>query len=184
MRRSQVLPTQLCKRLWYSVPPVQTQVGTCYTTWQSDHTHPFWSYPGSRWFLLVIEQLSTPQSMASQTDTWQDLWEYTTIVLVLQIYNYACNTPFWRQCGSYSPLSLPSSSFPCFSPSLSFLRSLPLIPSLISLVPSFLEGLKASMTLVPQCPHQWTRKVRDGDIKLSCTFLHELCPILKMNFDF
>ena len=27
------------------------------------------------------------------------------------------------------------------------------------------------------------RNVRDNDIKLSCTLLHELCPILNMNFD-
>ena len=27
------------------------------------------------------------------------------------------------------------------------------------------------------------RRVGDDDIKLSCTLLHELCPILNMNFD-
>ena len=27
------------------------------------------------------------------------------------------------------------------------------------------------------------RRVGDNDIKLSCTLLHELCPILNMNFD-
>ena len=27
------------------------------------------------------------------------------------------------------------------------------------------------------------RDIRDNDIKLSCTLLHELCPILNMNFD-
>ena len=40
-------------------------------------TSPFDSYPESRWFLLVLEQPSSSQNMASQTDTWQDLWENT-----------------------------------------------------------------------------------------------------------
>ena len=46
-------------------------------------TSPFDSYPENRWFLLVVEQLSSSQNMASQTDTWQDLWKDTTIVAIL-----------------------------------------------------------------------------------------------------
>ena len=67
-----------------SVPYVQTGRYYCPTIPGNILTLPSsLSHPESRWFLLVVVQPSSSQNMASQTDTWQDLWKDTTIVAIL-----------------------------------------------------------------------------------------------------